>query len=52
MLADHLAWIVVQDWVGDFYDDIPRVWSLLVGANGGDGTDSIGPGGPAPTGCE
>ena len=42
MLADHLAWIVVQDsvqdWVGDFHDDIRRVWSLLVGANGGDGT--------------
>jgi hypothetical protein len=41
MLADHLAWIVAQDWVGDFYDEIRRVWSLLVGANGGDGTARI-----------
>ena len=41
MLADPLAWIVVQDRVGDFYDEIRRVWSLLVGANGGDGTARI-----------
>jgi hypothetical protein len=41
MLADHLASIVAQGWVGDFYDEIRRVWSLLVGANGGDGTARI-----------
>ena len=53
MLADHLAWIVAQDWVSDLHDEIRRVWSLLVGTNGSDGTARI----PrtrraAPTGCE
>jgi hypothetical protein len=49
MLADHLAWIVAQDWVGDFYDEIRRVWLPLVGRTAATARHgSPGRGGPAP----
>jgi hypothetical protein len=34
LLATHLAWILGQDWAGEFFDDIHSLWAALRSANG------------------
>ncbi|WP_157936898.1 hypothetical protein [Geodermatophilus chilensis] len=34
VLADHLGWVLAQDWAGEFYDEMRALWGLLRAANG------------------
>ena len=34
LLAAHLDWILAQDWAGEFFDEIRRLWGALRRANG------------------